>query len=213
MTSRGPIVTLATVAVLGLLLFVMNLSQAPGTPPTAAAPAATSGAPAATSATPEATSAAAEPAAAATSFPPQASYTGKTQGKATGEAAVAVTVKGDQASAYVCDGQSVEAWYKGLAKDGTVDLKGKRDNALTGTHNGDTITGTVSAQGKSWRFTATLAEQPAGLYRSSAGGVTTGWIQQPDGSVTGLQEGGGPAGELDTATAQRIEGDLPTSPR
>lgn len=210
MTSRGPVITLAAVALLGLLLYGINLVQAPGSPSTtteSGATAAQSGAPAAESGVPatepEATPEAAEPAA---SFPPQASYTGETEGNETDEAAVAVTVQGDEATAYVCDGKAVEAWYQGVAKDGTVELEGKGGDTLTGTLDGDTITGTISAQGESWTFTAEQARQPAGLYRSSNGSVTTGWIRQSDGSVTGLASNGKPAGPLDIATAQRVEG-------
>ncbi len=195
MKLRGPILTLVAVALLGLVVLLVNLRAAPGAPPPAAAGAAAT------------TSASAEPAAAATPFPERATYTGQTQGKATGEAAVAVTVKGEKASSYVCDGKAVEAWYNGTAKDGKVELKGTGENVLTGTLNGDTITGTVSAGGKSWPFTAKLVQKPAGLYRASGGGTTTGWIQQPNGTVTGLRSDGQPAGPLDTSTAESVEGD------
>lgn len=198
MKNRGPILTLVVVAIFGLVMFLVNLSAAPGTPPPAAAATAAAS-----------TSASAAPAAAATPFPAQATYTGKTEGKAPPEAAIAITVKGEQASAYVCDGKSVEAWYNGTAKDGKLDLKGKGANTLTGTLNGDTITGEVSAGGKTWKFTAKLVQKPAGLYRASSGGTTTGWVRQPDGTVTGLQSNGAPAGPLDTATAQSVEGDTP----
>lgn len=197
MKTRGPILTLVAIAALGLVLFLVNLTAAPGTPPPAQA------------AAPGTTSASAEPAAAVTPFPAQASYTGQTEGKTTGEAAVAITVKGEKASAYLCDGKSLEAWYNGTAVDGKVDLKGKDGNVLTGTLNGDTISGTVSAGGKSWKFSAKLAQKPAGLYRASSGGTTTGWIQQPNGQVTGLSSDGTPAPPLDTSTAQSVEGDTP----
>lgn len=199
MKNRGPILTLVAVAVFGLVMFLVNLSAAPGKPPAANAATATAASTAASS----------EPAASATAFPAQASYTGKTEGKAPAEAAIAITVKGEKASSYVCDGKSVEAWFNGNAKDGKLDLKGKGDNRLTGTLNGDTITGEVSAGGKTWRFTAKLAQKPAGLYRASGGGTTTGWIRQPDGTVTGLANSNGqtvPAGPL-PASAPAVEGD------
>ena len=203
MTHRGPIITLVAVIVLGLALFVVNLVRVPGAPP----PAETSPPVAA----PQATPTTVEPATDATPFPFQAKYTGKTEGKTTGEAAIAIAVKGDNASAYVCDGKALEAWYNGSAQDGKLELKGKGDNTLTGTLNDDTITGVVSAHGKSWTFTTELAQQPAGLYRSSAGGTTTGWIRQQDGSVTGIRKDRNgalqPAPQLDTATAQPVEGD------
>lgn len=205
MKVRGPILTLLAVVGVALIVLFVNVSRAPteNTANTAAAAGTTA---ADTSA---AETSAATATAAAAAFPAEAKYVGKTQGKKDGEAPIAITVKGEKASAYLCDGKAVEAWYQGTAKDGTLAMTGKGDNKLTGTLSGDTVTGTISAGGKSWTFSAKLATKPAGLYRASNGTTTVGWIKQADGTVTGLSNDNGvlaPPPPLDTATAQAVEG-------
>jgi len=141
-------------------------------------------------------------------FPAQAKYTGYTNGN---HAAIAVTVRNGRVSAYLCDGKSLEAWYQGTDADGKIDAKGKGGNTLSGSLANRTVSGTVSAGGKSWTYSATPASAPAGLYRSQSGDRTTGWIKDSNGNVTGAShdEGGavGPAGPLDPATAESVEGD------
>jgi hypothetical protein len=247
MKSRGPIVTLLAVVVLGLVLLAVNLAKSPtaGSAPqaapasaarTAAAPApsvaaqppAANQSPAANQpaaapapadqgagAAPDAAAApgaasdagaAAAPPAGATQFPATAKYTGYTDGN---HAAIAVTVRDGQVSAYLCDGKAVEGWYQGSASNGTLDAKGKGANALSGTLSDRTLTGTVSARGKSWTYSATPAKAPAGLYRAKSSTRTTGWIKDSSGKVTGLAHDGDtvtPAGPLDPATAQSVEG-------
>jgi hypothetical protein len=247
MKSRGPIVTLLAVVVLGLVLLAVNLAKSPtaGSAPQAApgsaaptaaavaapAPSAAAQPPAANQpaaapdqaasadqgagAAPEAAAApgaapdagaAAAPPAGATQFPATAKYTGYTDGN---HAAIAVTVRDGQVSAYLCDGKAVEGWYQGSASNGTLDAKGKGANALSGTLSDRTLTGTVSARGKSWTYSATPAKAPAGLYRAKSSTRTTGWIKDSSGKVTGLAHDGDtvtPAGPLDPATAQSVEG-------
>jgi hypothetical protein len=150
MRSRGPIVTLLVVVVLAAVLLAINLSKrssgdtaaqatapatstAPAAPPAAAAPPGTAapGA-AAPGAAPEAGAAPGAgappaPGAAAEPFPAQAKYTGHTDGI---KAAIAVTVRGDKVSAYLCDGKSIEGWYQGTASGGSLRAKGRGTNAL-----------------------------------------------------------------------------------
>ncbi|HWN36150.1 MAG TPA: hypothetical protein VNP03_25580 [Pseudonocardia sp.] len=149
---------------------------------------------------------AAAPAAGGTQFPAAAKYTGYTDGN---HAAIAVTVRDGKVSAYLCDGKAIESWYQGSASNGGVDAKGKGANALSGTLAGRTLTGTVSAGGKSWTYSAAPANKPAGLYRAKSDTRTTGWIKDSSGNVTGLAHDGDtvtPAGPLDPATAQSVEG-------
>jgi hypothetical protein len=195
MRSRGPIVTLLVVAVLAAVLLVVNLAK--GSPGDTAAPAA---APAPEASAPPAPAAGAEP------FPAQAKYTGHTDGI---KAAIAVTVRDDKVSAYLCDGKAVEGWYQGTASDGSVQAKGRGANALSGTLSGGTLSGTVSAGGRSWSYTAAPSATPAGLYRSKTPSATVGWIKDSNGQVTGLANEGGtvrPAPALDPGTATAIEG-------
>src|SRR5882757_5702269 len=146
------------------------------------------------------------PPAAATPFPCHAKYTGHTDGN---RAAIAITVRNDQVSAYLCDCKAIEGWYQGSASNGRIDAKGAGANALQGSLKGSTLSGTVSAGGKSWTYTASPATSPAGLYRAQSGKRTTGWIKGPDGQVTGLTHENGtiePAAPLDATSAQSVEG-------
>ncbi|HWN31243.1 MAG TPA: hypothetical protein VNP03_00790 [Pseudonocardia sp.] len=213
MRSRGPIITLLVVVVLAAVLLVVNLSKgspndtaAPAAAPGAAAPAAPAPGAAAPAPAAGAPAAPRAPGAAADPFPAQAKYTGHTDGI---KAAIAVTVRDDKVSAYLCDGKAVEGWYQGTASGGSVQAKGRGTNALTGTLSGSTLSGTVSAGGKSWSYTAAPSAAPAGLYRSKTPNATVGWIKDSNGQVTGLANEGGtvrPAPPLDPGTATAIEG-------
>jgi uncharacterized protein (DUF2147 family) len=200
MQNRGPILTLVAVVALGLVLFVVNLSAAPGTP--AAAPAAA-----------PASSASPAPAAQATPFPAKAKYTGNAT-KADGTPVpIAITVDGGKVKAYLCDGKSIEAWYQGSQQNGKlVDVKGKGQNKLEGQLDGETIKGEVTVLVGSdvvkWPYEAAVAKKAdSGLYRASGANGTTGWIVRDDGSQTGITQpaGGGapaPAPPLDLANIQ-----------
>jgi hypothetical protein len=194
MAHRGPVIT--TVVVLGGLLGLMIANSAGGGETGAAAPAAaqtsTAAAPAAAQ-----TSTAAAPSPATTTkpappptpqFPAQVVYAGKAQGT---HIAIAVAVKGDQSAAYLCDGRDVEAWLRGTAKNGQVDLKSKSGKShLVGRLNGKKLTGTITLSTKDYAFTIGVAPPPAGLYRGRGGTTTVGWIVLPDGSQVGIQTTG-----------------------
>jgi hypothetical protein len=182
MASRGPLFTLLAVGVLGAALFVVNATTArpePAAPAAAAAPAATA-APPATTTGPPATSAAPVVA--------QAVYAGRSPGR---EITVAIAVKDGRAVAYVCDGKAVEAWLDGTLSGDTLRLTGRNGASLTGKATPDTVTGEVSAGGKSWTFSARVAGKPAGLYegRADVQGVANriGWIVLPDGTQVGIR--------------------------
>ena len=201
MQNRGPILTLVAVVALGLVLFVVNLSAAPGTP--AAAPAA----PPATS------SAAPAPAAQATPFPAKGKYTGDATKKDGTPVPIAITVDGAKVKAYLCDGKSIEAWFQGTQQNGElVEVKGKGNNTLTGQLDGETIKGEVSVlvagSQVTWPYEAAVAKKAdSGVYRASGANGTTGWIVRDNGSQTGITQplGGvppAPAPTLDLANLQ-----------
>lgn len=136
--------------------------------------------------------------------------------------AVAIAVKDAAASAYLCDGAAVEAWYRGVAADGRVDLA-TADGAsrLQATLDGPNLTGSVTIGGQTVAFTIGVAAPPAGLYRGSDGVTTVGWIILPSGAQVGVANTDGqraPAPELDPdeggvtvdgrrVDAQKIAGD------
>jgi serine/threonine-protein kinase len=126
-----------------------------------------------------------------------------------GGASVAVIVTGDEAIAYLCDGNAVEAWLDGSAVAGQLDLTGDR-GSLTGEFDDLQASGQAIADDQSWAFTIEAVEPPEGLYRFAdtiAGGaeVVGGWIVLPDGTQVGALNTDGqtqPAPALDVETGQ-----------
>jgi serine/threonine-protein kinase len=134
---------------------------------------------------------------------------------------VAVIVTGDEAIAYLCDGNAVEAWLDGSAVDGQLELTGER-GSLTGDFDDLQASGQATADDQSWTFTIEVVEPPEGLYRFAdtiAGGaeVVGGWIVLPDGTQVGALTVDGqtqPAPALDVETGQvTIDGTAATPER
>lgn len=196
MARRGPLATAAVVLV-GLVGFLAVNSSGGLVEITGgtAQPAATetSG-----QSPPATTQARAQTTTAAPTFPAEVVYAGKASN---GRLAIAVAVKGEQAAAYLCDGRSIEAWLRGTAAQGKVDLSTKDGSArLTAALEGQNLAGTASVGGREYPFVTGVAAPPAGLYRGSNGSTTIGWIVLPDGSQVGIATTGAgsvPAPALD----------------
>jgi hypothetical protein len=214
MGQRGPLVT--AVVVVGGLVGLMTANAAGGlvtaapTPENAAQEQAVVGEtseqaePPATT-TPPPTSEAPPPTTEepppAPAFPAEVVYAGEDTG---GAMAIAVAVKGGEASAYLCDGAAVESWLRGTAADGTVELTSKDGTTtLSAGLSGTDLTGTLSVGGApEIDFTIPVAAPPAGLYRGEGGETTVGWIILPDGTQVGIASspaGDRPAPPLDPA--------------
>lgn len=136
-------------------------------------------------------------------------------------ASVAVIVTGDEAIAYLCDGNAVEAWLDGSAVDGQLELTGER-GSLTGDFDDLQATGQAIADDQTWTFTIEAVEPPEGLYRFAdtiAGGaeVVGGWIVLPDGTQVGALNVDGqtqPAPALDVENGQAtVNGSVVTPER
>jgi hypothetical protein len=203
MSTRGPLLTLASVAVLTGALLWVNEVVGPPTPTTSSSSySADYGAP--TPSSPPSSPSPSEAAPPPTAEPAtlQAVYSGKTGG---GEATVAVAVNGDRAAAYLCDGTRIETWLQGSVTGDQVVLTGRDTAALIGTVSGTTLSGTVvTSTGQGWLFSAEEARPPAGIYqaRTTIDGLATriGWVVLPDGTQVGIQNVGGnrsPAPALD----------------
>ncbi len=124
------------------------------------------------------------PAPPAPTFPAQAMYAGDATGS---DLAIAVAVKGKQASAYLCDGAAVEDWLKGTADAGKMDLTSKNgESAINATLKGKRLAGTVTFEGHKLPFSIAIAPPPAGLYRGENGKTTVGWIVLPNGQQVGM---------------------------
>jgi hypothetical protein len=205
MKIRGPILTLGAVAVLGAGILLVNISKEESAPPakpaqsTTAVATTTSGVPAPAPTTPP------PPA-----FPAKADYVGKVP-TANGTITLEITVDGDKAIAYACDGNTVESWLRGSALTGAVSLTNKdKTSRLEGHLEGNAIVGTLSIGDKKWDFNAPVAQPPAGLYVYENAGVRNSWIVDSNGGVTGVQrrEDGGtaPAPKLTTDGIANIDG-------
>jgi hypothetical protein len=148
--------------------------------------------------------------------PEPVTYVGYVDG---GGASVAVIVDGDEAIAYVCDGQSREAWLSGVAVDGQLELTGDR-GSLSASYDDSIVEGEATVDGQAWTFSITQVDPPEGLYQFAdtvAGGaeVVGGWIVLPDGSQVGAVNVDGetqPAEPLDVTTGQvTVEGEVVTA--
>lgn len=219
MKLQGPLVTLFVVAVIAVTLFAVNESQAPDLAAEQAAPPTEAAAPPTTeTAPPTTTAASAAPSTTTTqqvdsAFPDEAVYVGRSR---TGGIAVAVAVSGTQAAGYLCDGKSVEWWLEGTVSGDTVTLRGPDGTRLSGQLSNYSVSGEITAPGKQWRYSAQLANEPAGLYQGNAtvDGKRNdiGWIVLPDGSQVGVRTEAGqsrPAPALSVAQGgARIDGEF-----
>ena len=166
MKIRGPFVTLGAVAALGVGILLVNMSKEEKAPQANPYSHSTTTAAAATAApSPPAPSTPPPPA-----FPAKADYVGKIP-TAAGTITVEITVLGDKAVAYACDGNRVESWLRGSASNGVVSLANKdKTSHLDGRLEGNAVVGTLWIGAKKWDFRAEPAQPPAGLYVYDAGG-------------------------------------------
>jgi hypothetical protein len=146
MKIRGPLVTLGAVAALGVGIWLVNVSKVEPAPAALPAAESSTSAVASTSAPP------APPRAPA--FPAKAEYLGKVP-TANGVITLEITVEGEKAIAYACDGNTVESWLRGSAVQGAVSLQNKdKTSRLEGRRDGTAVAGTLWVGDKQWQFEA-----------------------------------------------------------
>jgi len=200
------VVTLAAVAVLGAGILLVNMStEAPATQAKPYSRTTTTAAAATPAAPPPAPSTPPPP-----PFPAQADCVGKIP-TANGTITLEITVQGDKAVAYACDGNTIESWLRGSAVNGAVSLANKdKTSRLEGHLEGNAIVGTLWIGEKKWDVNAPVAQPPAGLYVYDNAGVRNSWIVDPNGGVTGVQrrEDGStaPAPRLTTDGIANVDG-------
>jgi hypothetical protein len=132
----------------------------------------------------------------------RAVYAGRSSGN---EVALAVTTDGGKATAYVCNGKTLEAWLQGSVHGDQVTLAGRNGASLTGTLSGLAMFGTVTPKaGESFPFSAALAPRPAGVFQARIAvnrlATRIGWAVLPDGTQLGVAVSGttaSPAPALD----------------
>ncbi|MGE3661841.1 MAG: hypothetical protein AB7G09_11125 [Pseudonocardia sp.] len=200
MKRYAPLLTLVAVVVLGAALFTLSSMNNPGNQAVEQAQAAAPPPPAEGAEPPPP---AVEPPAVA-----EKAYAGRSADR---KMTIAIAVKDGKAIAYVCDGKKVEAWLDGTLQGDKLVLAGKDGASVTGTANEQSSEGEIVVAGRTWKYTAKGVEAPAGLYegRADVRGVATriGWVVEPDGQVTGIQQGGGqtnPAPPLDPANPDGV---------
>ena len=98
--------------------------------------------------------------------PTRADYAGRVGG---GGGSVAVSVHGDKAIAYVCNGSTVEGWMQGQrCSNGKLVLTGKNKAHLTASYHAGKVTGDVEAHGTDYSFSVATVNKPSGLYQATA---------------------------------------------
>ncbi|MFE6893027.1 hypothetical protein [Streptomyces sp. NPDC057694] len=177
MKRSGPLFTLFAGLALGLIMLSLNATTGEAGAPYGGAP----------TASPASTSPSVLPSPSKTARGKSA-YAGRTDDDT---AAVSVSVRGDRAVAYYCDGRTKESWLKGpVGADGSMKLSGAHGARLTGSLRNDRIRGTVEAGGRPAAFTAKKAVKPSGLYRATTevrgATIDGGWIVLPDGRQVGI---------------------------
>jgi len=232
MRRNTPLITLLTGAALGVVLLVANMladpSGKPASSSTAAAaatsaPAPANSAPASPTSATESSPASPAPAPATpsptsvTTSPVKATYAGRVGG---GGGSVAVSIHDSQAIAYVCNGSTVEAWFKGTAVNGVLIMTGKNHSHFSAIYDFGKVTGDVLAHGTDYSFSVPVVSKPSGLYRATAvvrgATIKAGWIVLSDGTQVGSVEPfstspaptafGAPA--LDVATGTARDGNI-----
>lgn len=182
MKRSGPLYTLFAGLALALVMLSLNATTGEGSSSYGKAPASAPSVTASPSAVP---SPSARP---SRTSRPKAAYAGRTDDDTS---AVSVSVSGDRAIAYFCDGRSQESWLKGTVEDdGSMKLGGRHGARLDGTLRDDRIRGTVEVSGRPYGFTAKKAVKPSGLYRATAevrgATIDGGWIVLPGGRQVGI---------------------------
>ena len=134
-------------------------------------------------------------------------YAGRSSGN---EVTLAVSINGDKAAAYVCNGRTAQAWLQGSVTGNHIALAGRNGASLTGSISGLAMFGAVTVAGnQNLPFSAELAAQPAGVYRANVTinrlATKIGWAVLPDGTQVGLAVAGGashPAPPLDLSNGR-----------
>ncbi|GAA2310462.1 hypothetical protein OKJ48_40605 [Streptomyces kunmingensis] len=187
MKRSGPLYTLFAGLALAVIMLALNATTGESASSYAGAPGATP------SPSPSATTASPGPSASPSPSPSRTArgktgYAGRTDDDT---AAVSVSVRGDKAVAYYCDGRTEESWLKGdVEDDGSMKLSGRDGAQLEGSLAGSRIRGTVEIRDRPYGFTAKKAVKPSGLYRATTevrgAKIDGGWIVLPDGRQVGI---------------------------
>jgi hypothetical protein len=84
-----------------------------------------------------------------------AAYAGRLKG---GRYALVMAVRGDRAVGYLCDGDQVEAWFRGTLSGAQLRLTDKAGERLAATLRPGRATGELDALGTHWSFTVSAVD-------------------------------------------------------
>jgi hypothetical protein len=185
MSYKGPFATLLAGSAVTAVLIGLSFRAGPAPQPAAAAGTALPTVPAATTLLP---TPATTPATPKRPAPVNATWAGKV---ADGRSTLAIAVTNGTAVAYLCDGNRIEEWLRGTARDGQLRLTAvKGGGSLTGTFRADRAQGTVTDANRARGFDIAAVAAPSGLYRSAVklrnASIVGGWIVLADGRQVGL---------------------------
>jgi serine/threonine-protein kinase len=190
MKRNTPLITLLTGGVLGIALLIASTLSTPSKTPAGYSAAASPPPSAAAVPSSPAAAAAASSAAATPGATLNADYAGRV--KDDPHASVAISIRGSQAIAYVCNGSVVESWLQGTAAGGKLVMTGKDGAQLSGNFTSKRAFGDVASHGLHYSFSVYTVHKPSGLYRATAdvrgAQVKAGWIVLPDGTQVGSLE-------------------------
>jgi hypothetical protein len=194
MARLGPLYTLAAGGVVAVVLGVLTVTSNTGAQVAAPVVEVTSSASAPASPPPSPPppaqpvadpSAAPEPTDTVRPTPKRADYAGRVDGN---RGLIAISIRDGKAIGYFCDGK-IEAWFKGTAENGEINMEGFNRSTITATLGGGKAKGEIKLGNKTFTFTAPLVKKPSGLYRASAlvrgAQLRGGWIVLPDGTQVG----------------------------
>ncbi|WP_430787411.1 protein kinase domain-containing protein [Actinoplanes sp. G11-F43] len=132
-------------------------------------------------------------------------------GKVDDAGTLAISIRDGAAIAYVCDGDRLESWLKGTAKNGLLNLTGKNNTRITGLFDATRAAGEITVEGRTHRFEIGVVRKPSGLYRLASrvgtAKVNGSWIVLPDGRQVGVllrDEQPGPAPTLDLTNRSAV---------
>jgi hypothetical protein len=234
MKRNTPLITLLAGAALGVILLISSMlttpsntpvsysaassspapssaeasAPAPESSPASPAEATSSAAPAESSEAPaESPAAVSAPASEPTrTTPTRANYAGRVGG---GGGSVAVSVHGDKAIAYVCNGSTVEGWMRGKVENGKLTLTGKNKAHLTASYHAGKVSGDVEAHGTDYSFSVSTVNKPSGLYQATAvvqgKTIKAGWIVLDDGTQIGSLEINAGSDKPEAVTAPKLD--------
>ncbi len=102
----------------------------------------------------------------------------------TSDALIAIATQEQRVIAYVCDGKTINEWFKGkINTDNSLELHSKNGATLTLQLNQKSAQGTLELSSGNYVFSALPAREKAAFYRSEGTNRVAGWVILPNGTT------------------------------